>query len=198
MNKICVIGCGFVGAALSVAIFKENKLNYVYVLDQNSKEGQRRLDALSKGIFPFEITDEKLKEASALIPFSNRFFTSFNPESISNAEIILITINIDLESSCDGIKKVSKKGFSILIENLKKFAKPKSLIILMSTVPPGTTRYLEKFINKDRSIHEKIYIAHSYERIMPGKNYYESIISQPRVLSSISEEGRDTRLRLEP
>ena len=60
----------------------------------------------------------------------------------------------------------------------------------MSTIPPGTTRWLDRLLNNDKKIEEKIYLAHSYERIMPGKNYYESIISQPRVLSAISKEGQ--------
>ena len=48
MKNICVIGCGFVGAALSIVICNENKSSYVYALDQDTKEGKRRLNCLSK------------------------------------------------------------------------------------------------------------------------------------------------------
>ena len=190
MKNICVIGCGFVGAALSIVICNENKSSYVYALDQDTKEGKRRLNCLSKGFFPFEITDDKLIKTAKSTSESKRFSATYEPECISKSDVILITINIDLEISENGKKTISKKGFDNLVENLKKFAKPKSLIILMSTIPPGTTRWLDKLLNNDKKIEEKIYLAHSYERIMPGKNYYESIISQPRVLSAISKEGQ--------
>ena len=62
---------------------------------------------------------------------------------------------------------------------------PGSLVIVETTVPPGTT---EKVVAPElaRALAARglpadaIGIAHSYERVMPGSSYLESIVAFPR------------------
>ena len=61
-----------------------------------------------------------------------------------------------------------------------KNIKPKTLVLIESTIPPGMTEQIiipeVKKILKIRKIYfEDIFIAHSYERVMPGINYFDSI-----------------------
>ena len=60
-------------------------------------------------------------------------------------------------------------------------------------MPPGTCEKIIKPIIKDefnrRNLdYEKIYIAHSYERVMPGPNYIDSIQNFYRVYSGVNEK----------
>ena len=68
------------------------------------------------------------------------------------------------------------------------------MILVETTVPPGTTNnivlpiFLDSF--KKRKIETDPLLAHSYERVMPGPNYLDSIINFPRVYSAVSSNAK--------
>ena len=77
-----------------------------------------------------------------------------------------------------------------------KNCKEDVLVLVETTVPPGTTLNLVKpvlhhEITKRGLTVDKIKIAHSYERVMPGPEYIDSIQNYPRVYSGIDEESAD-------
>ena len=54
--------------------------------------------------------------------------------------------------------------------------------MLETTIPPGTSEkiifpLITKILKKRRLNIKKIYFSYSYERVMPGKNYYNSIVN---------------------
>jgi nucleotide sugar dehydrogenase len=65
---------------------------------------------------------------------------------------------------------------------------------LETTVPPGTTEYIAYPAVKkgftERGIDKEPLIAHSYERVMPGKDYVKYIRDFWRVCSGINDESR--------
>ena len=66
-------------------------------------------------------------------------------------------------------------------------------------MPPGTTEYIAyPFIKKafeERGLPEEPLLAHSFERVMPGKNYVASIRNFWRVCSGINAEARERVVR---
>jgi len=68
------------------------------------------------------------------------------------------------------------------------------LVLIETTVPPGTTEYVAYPIIKKafekRGIKKEPLLAHSYERVMPGKEYVASIRDFWRVCSGINETSR--------
>ena len=69
-----------------------------------------------------------------------------------------------------------------------------TLLIIESTVPPGTCEKIIYPMIKDifekRSLNiDNFCLAHSYERVMPGKNYLSSIINFWRVFSGINKKS---------
>ena len=66
-----------------------------------------------------------------------------------------------------------------------------TLVIIESTVPPGTCEkivyplFIDTFQKRNLNI-EKLYLAHSYERVMPGNEYFDSIINYWRVYAGIN------------
>jgi nucleotide sugar dehydrogenase len=81
------------------------------------------------------------------------------------------------------------------IRTIGKKIKPQTLIIVETTVPPGTCEKVvlpiisEEFQRRNISS-KNILIAHSYERVMPGAEYFDSIVNYWRVYSGISEEAK--------
>jgi len=72
---------------------------------------------------------------------------------------------------------------------------PQCLVLIETTVPPGTTEYIAYPIIKKtfekRGLNDiEPLLAHSFERVMPGKNYVASVREFWRVCSGINERAR--------
>ena len=197
MQKVAIQGLGFVGSAMAVAIAsKKNKDNknlfLVTGVDLPSKEGIKRIDSINNGKPHFHTDDNKLKEElyKSVKETKNLSATS-SCDAYKDAQVILVSINCDL--------KQSKRKDKIEIENFKRSLEPiaqniseETLIIIESTVPPGTTEKvvlpLFQKITSERNI-KKFYLAHSYERVMPGNKYLDSIINYWRVYAGVNVES---------
>src|SRR5436309_16135983 len=72
---------------------------------------------------------------------------------------------------------------------------PETLELIETTVAPGTTEQgaypIMKKIFERRGIQSEPLLAHSYERVMPGRNYVASIRDFWRVCSGINDQARE-------
>ena len=88
---------------------------------------------------------------------------------------------------------MSLKVFTLAIEQIAESMKEDALVIIETTVPPGTTDLLAMPIlergRAARGITSSPMVAHSYERVMPGKDYLKSIYDYPRQISGIDERS---------
>lgn len=194
MKKVVVIGLGYVGAATAIAIANSKKKYLVHGLDQKTKEGIKRINSINNFKFPFETTDIALKKALLkAVKIRKNLVCSFNKILIKNADIVMVNINFDVLSN-NGNQRFDLDPFKLAIKDIASRVKFNTLTIINSTVPPGCC---EKIILpifksqfKKRKIDEsKILLAHSYERVMPGKNYYNSIKNFWRVYSGINKKS---------
>jgi nucleotide sugar dehydrogenase len=73
------------------------------------------------------------------------------------------------------------------------------MVLIETTVPPGTTEYVAYPIMKKafraRGIESEPLLAHSFERVMPGRDYVASIRDFWRVCSGINPESREKVVR---
>jgi nucleotide sugar dehydrogenase len=74
--------------------------------------------------------------------------------------------------------------------------RPGSLVIVETTVPPGTCRSvaapeLGRALAARGLPEHAIHLAHSYERVMPGKEYYRSIVNFWRVYAGETPEAAE-------
>lgn len=200
-KTVCVQGLGFVGAAMAlvVANAKDSDNNLIYNVigvDIPNEAGFAKVNSLNEGIFPFENNDEKLDEAIVNAHKNKNFFATTDVTAYNNADIVIVDINLDVFYSEDGSPYLDlsyfKDGMHALAANIKEGA----LVIVETTVPPGTCEKVVYPIFKEeylkRGIDESnIFIAHSYERVMPGKDYYDSIVNYWRVFSGINDISAD-------
>ena len=189
-ETICIQGLGYVGAAMSILVAstvknKEPIFN-VYGLELNNKIGKKKIKQLNSGNFIANIADDKLKKSIKLVKKNKNFYATSNKKVIANSDIIICNINLDIKKKnldCDF------KSFKTAIVTISKYISENSLLIVESTVPPGTCEKIilplikAEFIKRKINT-SKILLAHSFERVMPGENYLDSIKNYWRVYSA--------------
>ena len=90
--------------------------------------------------------------------------------------------------------EIDTKPFEKAIVSILERCKPDALIVIETTVPPGTCeKIIKPLIKKEfarRGISTKeLKLAHSYERVMPGPNYIDSIENNYRVFAGSDEKS---------
>lgn len=189
MKKICVQGLGFVGSAMSIAIASSNQTLNVTGLEKNNSHGRNIVDKIQKKIIPFKTTDKDLIKNFKLCVGKN-FQATVNDKILEDVDVIVSNINLDLVYK-NKKPSVNFKNLKDIYTNIGKKVKKNTLIVLETTVPPGTCEkiilpILKKEFKK-RSLNIKdINFIYSYERVMPGKQYLNSIKNFWRVYSANS------------
>ena len=153
-NKICVIGLGYVGLPLAIALSKKFK---VIGYDKSNK----RIRNLSQG------KDENDESSRKELRNKNLFFIN-NLKQIKNVNRYIICVPTPIKNK--------KPDLTFLKEATKivgKKLKPLDTVIYESTVYPGTTEdvcspILEKLSNLKKN--KNFYLGYSPERINPGLN----------------------------
>ena len=89
---------------------------------------------------------------------------------------------------------VDLSNFKKAIEAIGNNCKENVLILVETTVPPGTCQKIvkpivEKCLKKRNLSFNNFKLGHSYERVMPGPNYIDSIQNFYRVYSGINEKS---------
>jgi len=199
-KNIVVQGLGFVGAAMATAISnskaRDDKYLYNVVgVDLATKDGINRIESINSGKFPFPTNDSELISKLKFAVKNNLLKATSSIEAYKNADVVIVSINCDLIYN-NNVPKVDLEGFSRGIKVIADNIGEDTLVVIESTVPPGTTEKIVYPIFKDSFNNRKldiknVYISHSYERVMPGNNYLNSIINFWRVYSGIDKASAD-------
>ncbi len=200
MKTVCVQGLGFVGSAMAIAVAlatdKEGRAKYnVIGVDLNNKVGKNRVDAIGRGEFPFNTSDQNLISSMQKVFKQGNLKATTDPKVYNDADIVVVDIQLDIPY-LDNQPSFEFDGFKSAIQTLGRYIKSGVLVLVETTVPPGTcekivipTLYSEL---EDRSIDpNSVYVAHSYERVMPGKDYLASITDYWRVFSGYTKKAGD-------
>ena len=200
MKKVCIQGVGFVGAAMSIAVSRasndgKNPIYDVIAVDLPNEIGLERVNAINKGEFPFETSDKFLLDSIKKAHRQGNLHATTDPAVYSNADIVLVDVQFDI-SYLDDKPKIFIDEFRKSIQVIGKYVQPKTLIIVETTVPPGTCEKIVVPTLHNELIKREIepfsvYVAHSYERVMPGRNYLKSITDNWRVFAGNNKEAGD-------
>lgn len=132
---ISVIGTGFVGVVTAGVLASFG--NQVYGLDIDPK----KVKSLSQGRIPFYEPDLEELVKTRLDQGQLKFTTSYQ-QAISQSEVIFICVGTP--SAPDG--QADLKFVVAAAQSLAPHLQPNSVIVLKSTVPPGTNKLIEKEI----------------------------------------------------
>ena len=195
---VCVQGLGFVGAANAIAIASArdgagDPLYAVVGVDLPTESGRERAAALNQGAFPFATTDAALVAAAQSAWAAGNLVAVTDASVFGEADIIVVEIGLDIE---DKTRKVDLPPFRAAIGTVGDHMKPDALILLESTVPPGTTErivaplFRERLAARSLPTHA-LKLAYCYERVMPGDGYLASIVDMWRVYAGMTVEAAD-------
>lgn len=199
---VAVQGLGFVGSVMSMVIANSRVRDYVVIgIDQESARGRQLVDSLNRGVFPVVASDPKILEYFQRARSRGNFFATVDPSAFSVADVVIVDINLDVRKENDSRGALAEfdvilEPFRTAIETIGRHCRPDALILVESTVPPGTCeRVVSPTIRQalqERGLpSDGIRIGHSYERVMPGPDYVDSIESFYRVYSGVDEASAD-------
>ena len=142
MKKVFIQGLGFVGSAMVTAVAaskdSENKPRYKVIgVDLNNEVGNERAISINKGIFPLPTSDERLRKTLLQCQKEGNIEATTEQNRFNEADIIVVDIPLDIPFLEE--KPILKfEKFEEAIRNLGSQVKKDTLIIIETTVPPGT------------------------------------------------------------
>lgn len=200
-KTVCIQGMGFVGAAMALAVASaengdKKPLYNVIGIDMPDESGYQKVASINNGIFPFENNDKKLEEAQKKAFRNGNLWATTEFQYFQYADVVVVDINLDVQYTQDSQPVLNLELFKDAIHTLGCYIKPETLIMVETTVPPGTCEKVvhpiisEEFAKRNIDVTD-ILISHSYERVMPGENYYDSIVNFWRVYAGINEKSAE-------
>jgi nucleotide sugar dehydrogenase len=122
---------------------------------------------------------------------------SFTYDVLKLADVVVVDVQCDyLKEDLGNVRSgrvdmaALEASFHVIAERIE----PDCLVLIETTVAPGTTEQVAYPILKKafqaRGIASEPLLAHSYERVMPGRNYVASIRDFWRVCSGVNAESR--------
>jgi nucleotide sugar dehydrogenase len=164
-------------------------------IDLPTAEGHERIERLNRGVFPFRTTDRTLIEATARAHSAGNLRASSDTSCFGEAAVILVDVNLDVHIA-DGVTTADFAHFRAAIRAVGDRMRPGTLVIVETTVPPGTCERIVapelRSAFRDRGLDEDAFLlAHSYERVMPGENYLTSITNYWRVYAGCTPAAAD-------
>jgi len=199
-KTVVIQGLGFVGSAMLTAVSSAKnehmKPKYAVIgIDLPTPESYWKVGRINAGLLPVISTDENFKKVFETSFKNGNIMATTSTYAYEVADIIVIDINLDVKKKGLGNARESILEFEPFMSAMRVVAqrmKPSCLIVVETTVPPGTCEkillpIIESEFKKRNLMDTDIKLAHSYERVMPGKNYLRSITSFYRAYSGINE-----------
>ena len=174
-TKISVIGQGYVGLPLSIYAAESGYL--VTGIDLN----EHKIQEIKSGNSTIEdISSERLLKQIN----SDHYCISKDYSKIKDSTIVLICVPTPLDVN----RKPDLSYVINAISEVSKYLSPGSLVILESTVEPGTTRnlLLPKLLHGTGFSPQQVDVAFSPERIDPTNKLW-NLTSTPKVVSGVTE-----------
>ena len=205
-KKIVVVqGLGFVGA-VNAAVISNCEVGgeypyYVIGVDLPTENSFWKVEKINNAESPFNVEDPRVQEMVEEGRKNERLRATWVKEAYSLADIVIVDINLDVKKKEKGNIEdfdVNTPPFELAMEDIGKNIDPETLVLIETTVPPGTTEEIvtpiieEEFEKRGIDFEENPpLIAHSYERVMPGEKYVDSIINMWRTYSGINERSKE-------
>ena len=197
---VCVQGLGFVGAAMATAVALVRNPDgtpayRVVGVDLPTEAGRHRVAAINRGEFPFPSNDPRLGPALAVCSAAGNLVATDDPSVFGSASVVIVDVNLDIGVG-EGGPTAALGTFRAAIGTVGKYVRPDALVIVETTVPPGTCEKvaapaLREALAERGLPSDRILVAHAYERVMPGDSYLDSIVNYWRVFAGLTPEAGD-------
>ncbi len=173
---VSVVGVGRVG--LPLAIFLAEMGHTVWGIDTD----QNKIAVVNKGQMPFmeEGAGSLLKKH-----INKNLFVTTNFQNVKKTDVIILTLGTPVDENMNP----SLVQIDRALETIKPYLKKGQLLILRSTVSPGTTEYVESYLSEQGfKVGTNFYLAFCPERIAEGKSLSE-LSTLPQIVGGIEKNS---------
>lgn len=201
---VVVMGVGFVGAVMAaiVADTKDSKgknTKLVIGCQRPSSRSYWKIPMLNRGVSPVKAEDPEVDQLiKRCVTQSKTLTATFNSDVLSLADCVIVDVQCDYIKNALGDMREGEADMAALEATLKTIGeniRENCLVLIETTVAPGTTEFVAWPILKKefarRGIKKVPLLAHSFERVMPGREYVSSIRDFWRVCSGCNKDARD-------
>jgi len=200
---VVVMGVGFVGAVMAAIVAdtvdeggKSSK--FVIGCQRPSQRSYWKIPMLNRGESPVKAEDPEVDRIiRRCVNEKKTLIASYNSDVLEFADVVVVDVQCDFTKQDLGFMKSGEADMAALEATLKTIGEKipsHCLTLIETTVAPGTTEFvawpiLKKAFAK-RGIKSVPLLAHSFERVMPGRDYVSSIRDFWRVCSGCEAEAR--------
>ena len=203
---VVVMGIGFVGAVMAAVVADStdkktgNPNKFVIGMQRPSPRSFWKIHYLNRGISPVKAEDPEVEPMiKRCVLEKQTLLATYTYDVLSLADVVIVDVQCDYHKETFGDVCRGHADIDALEDSLKVIGEkiaPDCLVLIETTVPPGTTQYVAYPIMKkafeQRGLKDaEPVLAHSFERVMPGRNYVASIRDFWRVCSGINSEARE-------
>jgi len=162
-------------------------------VDRNTPQGLERVQALSRGKFPFTTTDTTLHQALSLAHSCGNLSATTDESVYATADVVVVDVALDIPFLAEK-PQLDLVGLEKSVTSIAEKIPNGGLVLIETTVPPGTCEnvlapILRKEAQRRGLAQNSIHLAHSFERVMPGEAYLESITHFWRVYAGHTSEA---------
>ena len=202
---VVVMGVGFVGAVMAaiIADTTDNKTHkptkFVIGCQRPSTRSYWKIPLLNRGVSPVKAEDPEVEPMIKRCVLEKKtLIATYNSDCLKVADCVVVDVQCDYSKSDLGNMRSGKaemKALEATIKTIGEKVPAKCLTLVETTVAPGTTEFVAWPIMKKafaaRGMDSEPLLAHSFERVMPGRQYVASIRDFWRVCSGCNEEARN-------
>jgi UDP-N-acetyl-D-mannosaminuronic acid dehydrogenase len=193
VRKIVVIGMGYVGVPVA-ALFADVDGFTVFGVQRRSQRSGWKIDWLNEGRNPIGGDEPGLSELIARVVGKGTFKVVDDFSVSRDAEAILIDVQTPVKSD----KLPDYSSLREVATNAGKHLRQGVLVVVESTVAPGTTDNIVKPLLESASglkAGTDFSLAFSYERVMVGR-LIRNVVELPRVVGGIDEKSTERTMEL--
>jgi UDP-N-acetyl-D-glucosamine dehydrogenase len=202
---VVVMGVGFVGAVMAAIIAdtvdkktaKPSK--FVVGCQRPSTRSYWKISLLNRGQSPVKAEDPEVDPMITRCVLEKKtLVATYNSDCLKLADCVVVDVQCDYTKTELGNMRTGEAEMGALEATIKTIGEripAKCLTLIETTVAPGTTEFVAWPIMKKafaaRGIKTEPLLSHSFERVMPGKQYVSSIRDFWRVCSGCDAEARE-------
>lgn len=200
---VVVMGVGFVGAVMASvcadAVDAQGKPSkFVIGMQRPSVRSYWKIHLLNRGEPPVSAEDPEVERIiRATVLEKGTLCATYTYDVLKLADCVVVDVQCDYLKNDLGDVRTGSVDMAALEDSFHVIGEripPDCLVLIETTVAPGTTEQIAYPILKKsfraRGIDAEPLLAHSYERVMPGKNYVASIRDFWRVCSGVNAPSR--------
>lgn len=186
-KRIAVVGMGYVG--IPAAVLLADAGYDVTGIQRRSRRSGWKVDWLNEGRCPIGGHEPELPEMLENVVQAGRFRATDDYSVLEDIDIVLI----DVQTPTDGDHAPKYESLREVSHHIGRYVRPGDVVIVESTVAPGTTEHVVKPILEEESglragLPDGFGLCFSYERVMVGRLVH-NMREYPKIIGGVDAQS---------